>query len=294
MAEISRLSDVERQFLHPYLPRTGSEGGDGMAITADKNLSRGNASSMQEDRSITRPFVTLTYASSLDSMIALAHGARTALSGPETKSMTHYLRLYHDAILVGVGTAIADDPSLSCRYPGATLETQPRPIILDPEMRWDLYNSKVCHLAIEKKSKAPWMIHTPRELTSEACWTFGSERLLVNDDGRALTSSETKTQPKVSRKIEWHSILKVLKQKGINSVMIEGGATIINDLVSQPSLVDSMVVTIAPTWLGHGGVTVSPAPKTGSDGQRINAARLQETAWRQFGDDAVLCGRLKL
>ena len=73
--------------------------------------------------------------------------------------------------------------------------------------------------------------------------------------------------------------------------MIEGGATIINDLLARPDLVDSVVVTIAPTWLGQGGVSVSPQAKT-ENNERVNAARLKDTVWRQFGADVVLCGRL--
>ncbi|EHK99335.1 putative 5-amino-6-(5-phosphoribosylamino)uracil reductase [Glarea lozoyensis 74030] len=90
------------------------------------------------------PFTTLTFATSLDSQLALSPGAPTALSGPESKAMTHYLRSRHDAILIGVGTAVADNPSLNCRiegvggYGGEGLEGQPRPIVLDPRARWEV------------------------------------------------------------------------------------------------------------------------------------------------------------
>ena len=286
MAEVNELSDVEKQFLHPHLPIRAS-------ATVDHDVPRDDGDFMHGgDHETTRPHVTLTYASSLDSMIALAPGVRTTLSGPETKNMTHYLRLHHDAILVGVGTALADDPSLSCRYPGATLDSQPRPVIVDPEMRWDVRKSKVCALAIEGKGKAPWVIQKPRERNAEACGSSDCERLLVGDNGLVSPLTSPRSLSNASQKIYWRSILRALKQKGIDSVMIEGGATIINDLLSQPELVDSVVLTIAPTWLGQGGVTVSPAAKT-KNGQRINAARLEETSWRQFGQDAVLGGRLK-
>ena len=98
--------------------------------------------------------------------------------------------------------------------------------------------------------------------------------------------------PGEGEEMNWAQILSVLKNEGIESVMIEGGASVISTLLSMPELVNSVIVTIAPTWLGQGGVTVSPAPKVEA-GERINAARLQPTAWRQFGADAVLCGRLQ-
>ena len=276
MEAVAELSEAEKRFLQAYLPQSNGE---------NKRQTGRQAENSDE----LRPFVTLTYASSLDSMISLAPGIRTTLSGPETKSMTHYLRLHHDAILVGVGTAIADEPSLNCRYPGVALETQPRPVIVDPKMRWDVQSSKVVVLASRNKGKTPWLIHNPAELRQEDDPLQSFERVYVEDVSlQHATSSNTLS---TGGKLEWSLILRKLKQKGIQSIMIEGGATIINDLLSQPGLVDAVIVTIAPTWLGQGGVTVSPPPKT-QDGRRVNTARLAETTWRQFGQDAVLCGKL--
>jgi 2,5-diamino-6-(ribosylamino)-4(3H)-pyrimidinone 5'-phosphate reductase len=90
--------------------------------------------------------------------------------------------------------------------------------------------------------------------------------------------------------LEWEEVLRALKAEGVGSVMIEGGATVINALLAKPHLVDSVIVTIAPTWLGQGGLAASPAGAV-VNGQRVNAASLLETSWRQFGADAVLCGR---
>lgn len=185
--------------------------------------------------------------------------------------MTHYLRLRHDAILVGAGTAVADAPSLNCRYPGAGLEHQPRPIIVDPKGRWQVDGSAVGKLAEEKNGKEPWVVSLDAE-DSDRARTLVIEK---SDDGT----------------MKWEDVLKKLKAEGINSVMIEGGATVINALLARPDLVDSVIVTIAPTWLGQGGLAACPSAAT-ENGQRVNAARLAETAWRQFGADAVLCGRL--
>ncbi|SRR6266550_313712 len=60
-----------------------------------------------------RPFVTLTFAQSLDAKIAGSGGQQLALSGSESMLMTHWLRARHDAILVGIGTALNDDPQLN-------------------------------------------------------------------------------------------------------------------------------------------------------------------------------------
>lgn len=62
------------------------------------------------------PFITLTYAQSIDGSIAAVRGAPTLLSGAESMKMTHVLRTMHDAILVGIGTILADNPSLNARF----------------------------------------------------------------------------------------------------------------------------------------------------------------------------------
>ena len=288
MSEVCELSDLEKSFLEPYLPPVSSAKGvifppDQISPPLNKDSLRGATSAKD-----SLPFVTLTYASSLDSMISLAPGLRTTLSGPETKSMTHYLRLRHDAILIGVGTAIPDDPGLNSRYPGSTLERQPRPVVIDPELRWDVRASKVAQLARLQQGKMPWLVHTPH----------AGERVPLHEFCRYIVVTDECTQPDsiqgpTDRKhFNWLTILQKLKAEGIESVMIEGGATVISNLLSLPDLVNSVIVTIAPTWLGQGGVTVSPTARTEAGG-RVNAASLQATAWRQFGADVVLCGRLQ-
>ena len=285
MASVCALSIAEEEFLRPYLPESTRSA---LSETPSEDPTDQLHDSIPPS---TRPYVTLTYACSLDGSIALAPGTRTTLSGPETKSMTHYLRFHHDAILVGVGTAIADDPSLNCRYPDVDLDTQPRPVIVDPQMRWNLRSSKACALAAEKKGKAPWTLHLPGQTNAEVCSAGTWERLTIGKNGMAHVDEADQNTSNTQHRMPWQTILPVLKQKGIRSVMIEGGATIINDLLAQPSLVDSVIVTIAPTWLGQGGVHVSPEARF-QEGQRVNAARLSKTAWRQFGEDVVLCGTL--
>lgn len=203
--------------------------------------------------------------------------------------MTHYLRMHHDAILVGVGTAIPDNPGLNSRYPGATLDSQPRPVVVDPQMRWNVYDSKLAQLAQDGQGKPPWLIHVPRNVGDEDLVWWGGKRIFIPGD-----ASSTAQEPKPGDRniMDWPTILRTLKRDGIDSIMIEGGATVISTLLSMPELVNSVIVTIAPTWLGQGGVAVTPAAKTSACG-RVNAARLQETSWRQFGADAVLCGNLQ-
>ncbi|KAL1297627.1 hypothetical protein AAFC00_006184 [Neodothiora populina] len=238
------------------------------------------------------PWVTLTFATSLDSALSIAPGVQTALSGPRSKAMTHYLRSRHDAILVGVGTAIADNPSLNCRltgvggYGGEDLVGQPRPIVIDPQGRWQLNeNTKILNLARQGRGKAPWVITTraPRTDAVNLLQQVGGQFVVIDSNQRGEPTAD----------LGWQDILQHIRSMGVESIMIEGGGGVINALLSpnNAALVSSVIVTIAPTWLGQGGVVVSPArPETRS---KLPVARLKQTVWQQLGDDCVLCGAME-
>ncbi|KAK7738925.1 hypothetical protein SLS63_002262 [Diaporthe eres] len=263
-----------------------------------------------------RPFITLTYAQSLDSAIASSPGARTALSGPATKAMTHFLRSRHDAILVGVGTAAADDPGLNCR-----LEVemsgghQPRPVVVDPRGRWEVgAGSKVVQLAREGRGLGPWVLCAEgvvpdparvavlegvggRYIAVEGAKGDGGDGgKEVKEDGgeeeKVVEEEEDRSRPALT----WDSIFGLLWEEGINSVMVEGGATVINDLLLLANegldVVDSVIVTVAPVWLGAGGVTVAPERPVDAHMRRVPGPRLTDVMWSQMGDDMVLCGRI--
>ncbi|CAK7199943.1 2,5-diamino-6-(ribosylamino)-4(3H)-pyrimidinone 5'-phosphate reductase [Sporothrix eucalyptigena] len=251
-----------------------------------------------------RPFVTLTFATSLDSSLALAPGVRTALSGPQSKAMTHYLRSRHDAILVGVGTAVADDPGLNCRIaaddntPGADVNVpsavsahQPRPIVIDPHDRWPLkHDSRVLATQRRGLGLAPFVVTAVREPDAtkrQLLESHGGKYIILNASGDAPGSSG-------GARFRWEDVLARVASNGLRSIMIEGGGSIINTLLApeNSSLLDSVIITIAPTWLGRGGVVVSPNRVYDTNNQATAAARLTDVKWQQLGDDVVLCGRL--
>ena len=264
-----RFPEPAREFLQPYLP--------------------------PESPGLTPsglPHVTVTYASSLDSCLSLAPGIQTHLSGPESKAMTHYLRSKHDAILVGVGTAIADNPALNCRlegvggYGSVGWEGQPRPVVVDPSARWLItHQSKILQTVHAGKGRAPWVIIAPGfaldPVRLDILKFYGGKYL-------GLTEFDKKWR------LRWEAILKALAAEGIRSVMVEGGAMVINELLQPENsqLVNSVIVTVAPTYLGKGGVSVRPPNGHDSVGRPLPAIpTFEDGVWQPMGKDIVFAGK---
>ncbi|KAF5007268.1 hypothetical protein FDECE_6421 [Fusarium decemcellulare] len=241
------------------------------------------------DASPSRPFVTLTFATSLDSSLSLAPGVRTRLSGPGSKAMTHYLRSRHAAILIGVSTLLADSPALNCRISGAA--SQPRPIVVDPQLRWTPDPmDKVLEVARLGNGLAPFVLTGVDAQSLPAA----NVALLEQHGGKYIHVPATPSGPHGRMRFDWRAVFDALLSEGLSSVMVEGGGQIINSLLDPTfhSLIDSVIVTIAPTWLGQGGVVVSPDRTQDSAGVPVPAARLSEVSWHPFGEDVVLCGKL--
>jgi 3,4-dihydroxy 2-butanone 4-phosphate synthase/GTP cyclohydrolase II len=175
-----------------------------------------------------RPFVTLSFAQSLDGSITLKRGQWTAISGSESMRMTHQLRSVHQAILIGIGTALADDPQLSVRLVAGQ---QPQPVIVDSHLRLPLTAK------LFQQPRLPWIFTTAvaSEEKQAALEAQGARVIRV-----AITPSGT---------VSLTAVLDFLYQEGIESVMVEGGARIITSFL-MAKLVDHMVVTIAPKILG--------------------------------------------
>lgn len=210
--------------------------------------------------------------------------------------MTHYLRSRHDGILVGVGTALADDPGLNCRIAGVGgygsegLDSQPRPIVIDPSLRWNFSDdSKLFQLCREGRGRAPWIVTTVHEPPAE------KDALLKKYGGQYITL-DIPTSESGNHRIDWSELLVTLRSNGLHSVMIEGGGHVINSLLEPQcmGLIDRVIVTIAPTWLGQGGVVVSPPRRFDGEGNPMSAARLKNVQWYPFGEDVVLCGQVNV
>jgi GTP cyclohydrolase II len=210
-----------------------------------------------------RPFVTLTYAQSVDGCIAESQGQPLAISGPQSRAFTHQLRAAHDAILVGIGTVLTDDPRLTVRLVEAPRD--PRPVVLDSRLR---FPASARLLA----GPGPWIATAEdadpeRQALLEAA---GAKvlRLPLSSPGR----------------IDLERLLAELAEKGVKSLMVEGGATVISSFLAA-RLVDHLVVTVAPMLVG-GLPAVARKDRRNCPGlPRLRAAR-----YRQLGDDMIIWG----
>ncbi|KAJ5543055.1 Riboflavin-specific deaminase [Penicillium sp. DV-2018c] len=239
------------------------------------------------------PHVTLSYASSMDSKISLQPGMQTVLSGPEAKLMTHYLRSRHDAILVGVGTVLADNPGLNCRLEGAGgfgglgRMWQPRPVVVDPMGRWPVHpECRMLRTAVEGKGKAPWVVVSPgaqiNPQTLMMLKGYGGDFLRIVEYNQHW-------------RLRWEAVFRALASEGIKSVMIEGGGTVLSELLNPEytSFIDSIVVTVAPTYLGRGGVNVSPDSKQDPEGTPNAALNPRDVKWMPLGQNVIMCGKIR-
>ncbi len=213
-----------------------------------------------------RPFVTLTYAQSLDGSIAGADSLPLHLSGSESSEMTHLLRSSNDAILVGIGTVIADDPRLTVRLADGK---DPQPIILDSRLRFPLSAS-----LLESYRTMPWLATREdapldRQVELEAAGARVLRLPARESDGL----------------VDLRALMATLYEDGVRSLMVEGGARVITELL-EARFVDHIVVTVAPTLVG-GLHAVSSKNGAGS----AAFPRLQGIGYKREGDDLVVWGR---
>ena len=212
-----------------------------------------------------RPWVTLTYAQSLDGSLAAPGGERLTLSGPESLRLTHRLRAWHDSILVGIGTVLTDDPSLSVRLVAGA---SPRPIILDSRLR------------LPTSARLLKAGARPLILTGEQATLERAQRL------RAAGAEVVSIPAGASGGLDLVHALSTLFQLGMRRLMVEGGSRVLHSMLCQ-RLGDCLVVTVAPQLVAGTPVLGAPPP----DGRAWPA--LIDPRWSQSGQDAILWARLE-
>jgi GTP cyclohydrolase II len=176
-----------------------------------------------------RPYVVLKYAQTLDGRIATRRGDAKWISSEAERRISHGLRAACDAVLVGVGTAIVDDPQLTVRMvPGSS----PLRVVLDSTLR-------LPSTARVLDSRARTIV-----ITTESSSEMGRTALRA----RAVGVHVVDASP---RGVDLVSALQTLRALGVGSLLVEGGARVITSFLAE-KLVDRLVVGIAPTIMGTG------------------------------------------
>ena len=210
------------------------------------------------------PLVTMSYAQSLDGSLSFRRGEALALSGPESLALTHRLRAAHDAILVGIGTVLSDDPQLNVRLIEGE---EPQVVILDSRLQIPL-NAKLM-----KNKKKPWIF----------CSTSADSRVQEKLEGEGV---RVERQNDLSAgQVNLKSMLARLSDLGIQSLMVEGGGRVINSFLRE-KLMDRAVITLAPIFVG--GYKVAEEPL---GGKLTGLPSLQDVQIEKAGEDIVIFGR---
>jgi riboflavin-specific deaminase-like protein len=176
-----------------------------------------------------RPYVVLKYAQTLDGRIATLNGDSKWISGEEERAISHALRAACDAVMVGVGTVLYDDPQLTVRLvPGAS----PRRAVLDSTLRTPS-NARLLN-----GGPATIMLTTDR--AAEA------DRQRIRRSGARIW-----VLPSGPGGVDLRAGLRLLRKSGVQSLLVEGGARVITSFLSE-GLVDRVIVGTAPKIIGTG------------------------------------------
>jgi diaminohydroxyphosphoribosylaminopyrimidine deaminase/5-amino-6-(5-phosphoribosylamino)uracil reductase len=183
-----------------------------------------------------RPHVILKLAVSADDKIGAAGRRPVVITGEAARTRVHLLRAQSDAILVGIGTVLADDPSLTCRLPGMEARSPVR-VVLDRALRIP-GTSRLMHFA---RQRPLWI------MTSELAEAPAAARL------GAAGAQVIRIAPTSAAGLDLPAVLHALSEKGITRLMVEGGARVASSFVAA-GLVDEIWLLRGPDAIGPDGV----------------------------------------
>jgi diaminohydroxyphosphoribosylaminopyrimidine deaminase/5-amino-6-(5-phosphoribosylamino)uracil reductase len=182
-----------------------------------------------------RPHVTLKLAVSADGKAGLAGRKQATITGEAARQRVFQMRAMSDAILVGIGTVLADDPQLTCRLPGM-FERSPVRVVLDEELSLPLATSVVATV----RETPTWVFTSrkPSAIAQEILQQKGCKVFRVNDS---------------SGRLDLQNVVRVLAEQGITRLMVEGGPTVAASFVDA-DLVDEVVLLRGEKTIGVRGI----------------------------------------
>ena len=182
-----------------------------------------------------RPHVTLKLAVSADGKAGAAGRRPIAVTGEAVRDRVHLMRAHNDAIMIGIGTALADDPLLTCRLPGMA-EYSPVRVVLDTALRLPLGS----RLVATARDVAVWVV-------AGADAPGPAEAALAAHGVEVLRVALSGAQPDLA------AVLKLLGNRGITRLMVEGGPTLAAGLIAA-DLVDEAVLFHSAKVVGEDGI----------------------------------------
>jgi diaminohydroxyphosphoribosylaminopyrimidine deaminase/5-amino-6-(5-phosphoribosylamino)uracil reductase len=213
-----------------------------------------------------RPLVTLKLATSLDGRIATRRGESRWITGPPARARAHALRAVHDAIMVGSGTVLADDPQLTCRLPGLGHRSPVR-VVIDRH----LAIPPSARLIAEARQVPTWVLALSSADPVRRQALLGSGVMVIEVD------------PDTEGGIDFESALIALGERGVTRVLVEGGGQLAAALV-RARLVDRVAWFHAPLLIGGDGI-----PAIAGFGLEVmtDAPRFERLTTETIGDDLL-------
>lgn len=231
-----------------------------------------NAPFLFAQRVANRPFVTLKLAVSMDAMLAPRDRSRLQLTGPEAMREVHRMRANADAIAVGLGTVLADDPKLTVRA-GRRPRVAPTRIVFGEASRVPAASA-----VVKTARKVPtWVISrepTPPHGEPSAARDAAVSGSLVATGVRCLAAPTLPDQ------------LALLRRDGVHHLFVEGGAGLAGGLLTA-GLVDRLVIFQAPVLLGAGALAAFGGVELAATAPGELPGRWQVVSERAFGDDRM-------
>jgi 3,4-dihydroxy 2-butanone 4-phosphate synthase/GTP cyclohydrolase II len=212
------------------------------------------------------PFVTLSYAQSVDGSIAVRPSQPFALSSRESFEMTHLLRSRHDALLVGINTVLVDDPRLTVRLCAGD---NPQPVVLDSRLRFP--------------DDARLLAHPDRHPL-----LFTTASAPAGDIARLeARGAHIHVMPRDTLgRVDLIAALQGLAQRGVKHLMVEGGATVLNSFLLA-RLVDYCVITVVPKLIGGVRAMDNPSPAA-----HLPLLSIVDCRYQPLGGDLIVHGAI--